>query len=1133
MDPNGPVRLRDPRRTRNRLLVTVTIIIVVLVVLNAISYSTMRPPGKEGDGGGGDHVSPYEPIIGSEPTAAADVRDDTTWTARTLVLDQPVRVKSGASLRLVDCDVTVMLEDLVFWRRPAFEVERGGSLVVERSNITIFQDPRFETSVMSNFWQSSSIIPYFARPVNLTNAREPVLHMDVSWWGKGTPLAVGVLPEGGTAVTVLRMVEPGTPKHHEWMPVDVALRAYAGTVPWVVVFLSEPQRDLAFVGNVTVLDGGRAPYGDVFPTGNPLKDGWTVGWTDPTYFMGLHMSQGRYVIGTKDVWKGLIAADGDVSIAMSRIVAPSGLTRRVIRDVCKEEMDHNETASIDLVGAHGGHILTNGSSLSITDSVVQNVPIHADSSELSIRGTSIAGDCDLLSLRSPRGHIESTTFDGPPRWDRDHMDDRFDWLLGIEDASPSGPLNVSGCTFRDGELGLDLDHAEISLDGCTFDGVQQLAVWDHDSSGLGDWAALSSRNRFVRCPENLYLRSHRVTVEFYASGAPNASVGIFITNPLWYDGVELLSPIQGHLISYYGDAASAIVPDTLVTRDGSVQSSKDVRMRVVTTGGETIVPIGPDDRSIRWDLSGHPPAERWEGINAPASLSSIMPAEGGEAGEYSMHLAIDISHLEADNVTLQVVVDGAAGPEVDPYDATVQWGITSIYLSCDATFGQGWHDVEVVVRGRVPIDRWNITEEPVEIDRTSLPILMLLNSTDLSGDRRPFSAERILLAPGVELSLSPGPPADGLPDERPPRLNVTGGNGSRLRLEGPGPPGGAELSINAVGGTSIDIEGATEGGLSIVCGVEAGERAFEPGTVTVSNSTCGTLYIGSSYCRGTRVLDTVVSDYLYLSASGGRISVANCTMQRAATYVDLHGSDLSVTDCDFITDAGAGVRVSSYDETNTSIADSAFDGAYLAILRSGADLESPSWVNVTGCTFDGDGAYLYVGTDVTDMTYYDLDPAAVPAIYGRIENDTFNGTGTGAVMHHGLFGRAFHGNSLEGGARLYAMYVTYLMVIHTDGETPRQGSWAIIEGLGVTTELPFGLYRWNRPDGELLFEITGDVSKESGPLTVPILIGQIPYDRFTVRGFSSIDLLANNGEVTYSAFLDWNGLLALHVTDHA
>jgi hypothetical protein len=409
---------------------------------------------------------------------------------------------------------------------------------------------------------------------------------------------------------------------------------------------------------------------------------------------------------------------------------------------------------------------------------------------------------------------------------------------------------------------------------------------------------------------------------------------------------------------------------------------------------------------------------------------------------------------------------------------------------------------------------------------------MLLNSTDLGGDRRPFSAERILLAPGVELSLSPEPPADGLPDERTTHLNVTGGNGSRLRLEGPGPPGGAELSINAVGGTSIDIEGATEGGLSIVCGVEAGERAFEPGTVTVSNSTFGTLYIGSSYCRGTVVLDTEVSDYLYLSAFGGRISVANCTMQRAATYVDLQGSDLSVTDCDFITDAGAGVRVSSYDDSNTSIADSDFDGAYLAILRSGADLECPSWVNVTGCTFDGDGAYLYVGTDVTDMTYYDLDPTTVPAIYGRIENDTFNGSGTGAVMHHGLFGRAFHGNSLEGGARLYAMYVTYLMVVHPDGNSPRQGSWAVIPTPGVTKELPFNLYQWNVPDGELLLDVTDDASKESTPSTVPILVGQVPNSRFIVRGFSTIDLLANNGDVTYPTVRDWSTLLAQHVTGY-
>ena len=78
------------------------------------------------------------------PSDPERVVDDTTvivgeveWKDRSGTLERPVVVEDGGRLRLVDCDIQVMLEDMVLSGIDWFRVEDGGVLEMEGSTVNI------------------------------------------------------------------------------------------------------------------------------------------------------------------------------------------------------------------------------------------------------------------------------------------------------------------------------------------------------------------------------------------------------------------------------------------------------------------------------------------------------------------------------------------------------------------------------------------------------------------------------------------------------------------------------------------------------------------------------------------------------------------------------------------------------------------------------------------------------------------------------------------------------------------------------------------------------------------------------------------------------------------------------------
>jgi hypothetical protein len=241
-------------------------------------------------------------------------------------------------------------------------------------------------------------------------------------------------------------------------------------------------------------------------------------------------------------------------------------------------------------------------------------------------------------------------------------------------------------------------------------------------------------------------------------------------------------------------------------------------------------------------------------------------------------------------------------------------------------------------------------------------------------------------------------------------------------------------------------------------------------------------------------------------------------------------TNLTVEDCTFRGRSGRGVNHLVREDVTDVFRNCAFEDAPLSIRKSGMYLDVPMELVVADCTFAGDNAFLYCGFDYADVTTYDMDPWLSPDVRGRIEGNTFSGAGAGAVLHHGLYARLFGENVVEDDARLFAMYITYLMVVPPDGHPPRPQYYAVVHER-YRDDLPFRLRRWGSLDGEMFLDVTDDTTEEGEPPIAPLILRSDRSNYWVVRGFHSIDPLAHNFEVSYLDLPHFAGLTEEHIGD--
>ncbi len=334
-------------------------VIAALLIVNSVAIFVLFPGRTDDDGDGDEGLAPYPWSVVSEPQ---EVSADEVWTGRTGLLEAPVSVAAGATLRLVDCDIQVRLEDMVFWHRPALHVSQGAGLELEGTNLSIVRSEEMERAIVGGIWMDENLVPHLARIVNLTDAADPILHMDVCWRGGPVDLSVGVQTDPEGELDIIATIEADDPpkeagEQTPWQSFEVDLGEYAGGTPHVVVFTPTQPEGLVFIGNLRVLDGGSVPPGDAFPTGHPLGDGWSgSGFLDIGEFMLGRTVLYPYNMDIEDEWNGLVVAQGNLSITDSTLSAPDGLTRHGSESIHGPRYTGNPTGDVLRDGAYGGHV---------------------------------------------------------------------------------------------------------------------------------------------------------------------------------------------------------------------------------------------------------------------------------------------------------------------------------------------------------------------------------------------------------------------------------------------------------------------------------------------------------------------------------------------------------------------------------------------------------------------------------------------------------------------------------------------------------------------------------------------------------------------------------------------------------
>ena len=160
----------------------------------------------------------------------------------------PVHVRSGGTLRIVESNISVRLEDMVL-RDAGFTIDEGGSLVVERSTILLHADPLLETADMLGPSTAEVPTPYLARAINLERTTNPYLQFWVLF-RDDVDLVVGTKADVATDPEVLGVVGRNESDPHAWTPFQVSLQEYVGDVIQLVVFPVEEVKEGQLISDI-------------------------------------------------------------------------------------------------------------------------------------------------------------------------------------------------------------------------------------------------------------------------------------------------------------------------------------------------------------------------------------------------------------------------------------------------------------------------------------------------------------------------------------------------------------------------------------------------------------------------------------------------------------------------------------------------------------------------------------------------------------------------------------------------------------------------------------------------------------------------------------------------------------------
>jgi hypothetical protein len=997
-----------------------------------------------------------------------------TWNGRSETLDYPIVIRPGGRLTLRDCNITWDVEEMVMTSVPCITVNASGTLMVDRSTLSVQADPRLDGAVV-NYASYYYEVPNIWRVVNLRGTAEPVLTFEMKWREGETFLIVAVQSTPTGEVEPVRVVEPGQIEDGEWISVEVPLTDYIGMAPRVMLFVDNDTEFDIVLNDLAVTDGGDPLPWDVFSGEGLMEDGWSMEEFRPFYDL-----LGYHDLGLRPI----IVSEGEVEMTDTDIVSLEGVWRpgswyRSAARTIQDDMFPTLQA-----GDKNGNIEVNNGSLTMIRTDVSYVPISAAHSIVDISGSSFKGDHDLVTLVRPRGQIEDSSFELLwPEVNRG-ASPVDSWELSVEEVMAGMIFPVSDCSFwgQDMGIGLNLNHALVDISDCTFDGLG-LAVWNHETPLEGGWPGLEAANDLRPTCERWYLETNEVLLEYAGPGLPaedrrrgdwnTLDLSHLVEGDTYESYVYLRLPVSLKIFEMERWSL-ATAPIILADPENGTVLFTDLRFHLWLrwTGGDYVT-FDPnlDEQTIIMNVSETP--------NQIYTYIYVESAPGNSTGTINQTIRV---RMDSDEIVFPYVYLYKDGVLEEQIDLSL---IPGVDLSRTIRVNHTWAIEPGIVN--LTAELWGYVDANLSIERLENMTTLVARangSNVLEDPLQVLEAERgvLLVDPGVQLAgLS-----YHLGYEEDWEDNYYGYNCVLSILMGEG----ASVSIDRLNLTVWNMEFNIMG----------------PGNVTIQNLEGGYLYLNTvnvnlvmedcspwgieGYGYGSNITLTRPRDiyliYLIQEYAGNIIIEDLVTENLNDLYIDSPANNISITNCSFgSTDEGT-VWLGFYPTTIAEVRNCTFENTGLRVLPG----NSPNWsISITDCEFSGLKSTLdIVGEYVSSYGYYDRYEYATVGIPQDVDiaRNTFQGDGSGIVLDPILRPYLSSDNAFSDGAGLWLHLCPNLNFVNETGEPMDYYALALLEGSGLEPH-PSSYWPYRR-SLTMAFDITSDPYGATGSLIVPIVI---------------------------------------------
>jgi hypothetical protein len=1053
----------------------ISIIVVAVMLLTGLLTALMLLPppegyNEEGDGSGGNKgwEVKWDTYL---------VTGDAQWKGWDQPLEYPVFIEPGASLTIKDSDISVSLEDMIFWEGSVINVSQGASLRLVNTDLVVNAHLGLKDALIDTTRYSDQP-PSIWRVLNLKDATDPVLEFDLEFMRGESYVVVAVQRTPSSELRPIEVLDAEEVGLGYWSNVRVPLVDYIGSTPRVSIFVHNSTAYDVLLTNIEVTDAGGPLEGDILGRGDLWDDGWAVNEFD------------RFVDVVERYWspyepriQPLITSMGKTTITDSQVLSQPGLRRdwRGYRPQGLGKPGIDLGTTVWTSPRDGGMNVTG--ELKVEGSRIEYVPITVTYGSLDLLDSTLIGDCEVVTQVGGRANIEGCDLAyvyGEGIWN-DGLDLRRTWLLALERDID---FTVKDCNFS-GEgtfVGIHINRAAATLEGNRFFNLS-LGMWVHEVNEEMRWASVDPVSTFEDSCGLYFLETHECTVVF--EGPDEPSMGV--TKPVRWRG-QYLKEVPGlesfsmtkYVTPHY---AELCVPVIVV--------GKDIGQHQVDLVSYTVHPdwsdshhfsLYPEERSITVWLED-------EDDDIPGTYLSSTFDAGPTSGVLAHRMAtyMDLTYLV--KPYLNVTMDGRLVERVYLNESEYNWSDGMEYILHDIEIPPGPHSVNVSLAA----SWYDFQEYIIELDSTSFGVYRITGNETWE-EAHEFLVDHfysiIMVDAGLNIDgidFQMGDPAS--PDYK--RYSILTWEGTYLGFDSiTGEDRWMVLTVAGYGSVTVkEFQ------------VDAYLR-FSNTTVVVDNMMLYDTYL-QSYSAHFEIRETISTGAMTLHLMDNSTCIIDGVDVDVLSAIEVYveGSNLTMRDVSFQTDDDARFFLGSIFEGVIIVESCEFTG--IPVTARFADMNAT--FTFEDCTFLGKRAFLAV-----EAGYYTVDEETDPMNYlphnGSISGNSFEGKDSGLLFDVGLRETILGVNHLSDGARAYARYRPEVVI-----------SGAGVYGYNISTLDCYEFYKLGRlaysnmdEAYNYLVDVTADLLDGSDPGYVPVVVWVkwSPYygSQGTVVGFLDVPI---------------------------